>query len=139
VKEKIFAFQTPIAWGDKFGDGDEEILVDESTPPAEDHVEELRKYKAELEEQEAALSKEWHLLESAILHAREGLLRDEKRLWDDETMLGETPEEDAKVREDMIAKGRVLCEKTNKQVETMDGMAEKARSIRAELRFMKDL
>jgi hypothetical protein len=99
----------------------------------------LRKYKSELENQEAALSKEWHSLECAILHAREGLLRDEKILWDDGTMLGETPEEDAKVREGMMEKGRVSCKETNKQVEVMDEMAEKARSIRAELRFMKDL
>jgi hypothetical protein len=91
IKKKVFVFQTPIGWGDKFGDGDEEDLVDESTPLAEEHIEELRKYKSELEEQETALSKEWHSLESAILHAREGLLRDEKRLWDDGTMLGETP------------------------------------------------
>jgi hypothetical protein len=139
IKEKIFVCQTPIGWGDKFGDGDEEYLVDESTPLAEEHIEELRKYRSELEEQEAPLSKEWHSLESAILRAREGLLRDEKRLWDDETMMGETPEEDAKVREDMMEQGRVLCEETNKRVEVMDEIAEKARSIRAELRFMKDL
>jgi hypothetical protein len=39
----------------------------------------------------------------------------------------------------MMENGRVLCEETNKQVEVMDEMAEKGRSIRAELRFMKDL